>query len=298
MNHNTRRVAVIGLTCGLGGLNAMDAGAADPQDRSQPTPYRVEVLSVCPVLPKPGNAIVLYDGDTNRLAGWSHVGGADPARLRRPPASYAVNAHNSRPDRDCRGEPSFQAVLVKKYADWDRQHLNGIESTFASENLRWGDIDRVELVLRLQREDTLIPSPETLRKAYGEWVDASALPAWDAGKANFSLTFFEQGWDEQNEPSFTAQLFIEIDPASQGDRWLRLSLPIAAFTTFTEQNWMPTPRAMADFAEDPVLGLRLNPETRSGKVLRHWRNPLPPEASEHYKEMALSLHSLVVYRKP
>jgi len=152
----------------------------------------------------------------------------------------------------------------------------------------------VVLELRLRTADSAIPDARTLAADYGAWLDAGQRERWDGSRANLGLTLFEAGYEEQESPSFTAARIIEIDPVTQGDHWLRITVPIAAMNTFTEQHWMPTPRPVADFADHEVLGLRINPETRSGQVLRNFRNPLPADAPEHFKEMAIQLRRVEI----
>ncbi|WP_341676604.1 hypothetical protein [Niveibacterium sp. SC-1] len=263
---------------------------------AEPDKPHIEILPGCPApAPAAAPSLILFDDRTDRLSGWSHAGRSpELAEMRLPLARYAVAPESRHPEPDCDGATVFETVLVKKYADWDRQHVNGLEPKFAGQGLRFGQVAALVLELRLRRADSAIPDTQTLAADYGAWLDAAQREAWDGGRANLGLTLFEAGYEEQDSPSFTAARIVEIDPATQADRWLRITVPIAALSTYTEQHWMPTPRALADFAEHEVLGLRINPETRSGQVLRNFRNPLPAEAPEHFKEMAIELRRVEI----
>ena len=183
--------------------------------------YSIETIAKCePNLDEAkGNTLVLFNGHKNVLSGWSHVkNSAEFKGLNLPLERYGIATSNSQADKSCGGANTYQAVLVKKYADWDRQHANGIEPHFLSDAIKFGQVDQIVLEVKLNSATSTTPTPAKIKAVYGNHVKGDdALDAWDAGKANFSITLFEQGWEEQDNPSFTAARFIEIDQAKYAD---------------------------------------------------------------------------------
>ena len=88
------------------------------------------------------NRLTLFDSQTNRLYGWNHIinGAKEFDGLQLAAADYKVSAANGQIDPACANNNVFQVILVKKYADWDRQHLNGIEPQFLYEGITFGQV--------------------------------------------------------------------------------------------------------------------------------------------------------------
>ncbi len=167
--------------------------------------YTIETIENCvnELDEAKGNALVLFNGHKNALTGWSHVkNSAEFKGLHLPVDNYGIAATNSQPDKSCQGANTYQAVLVKKYADWDRQHSNGIEPQFLSEKITFGKVDSIVFEVKVNSAKTFIPDPAKIKALYGSYIKSDEeLNAWDAGKVNFAITLFEQGWEEQDNPS-------------------------------------------------------------------------------------------------
>ena len=174
------------------------------------------------------------------------------------------------------------------------QHVNGIEPQLAENELSLKDINSIVLELKVSKEGSNIPASEEIAALYGELLNEEQLAQLDSNKINFGITIFEQGFNDQSTASFNANIFLELDQAEYFDQWVKITIPAASLNYFTEQNWAPTAIDAADFAETKILGLRINPETQIGKVVRHsiadtFEASNPTEA---FKELNVSIKTV------
>ena len=246
------------------------------------------------------NRLTLFDSQTNRLYGWNHIidGAKEFDGLQLAAADYKVSAANGQIDPACANNTVFQVILVKKYADWDRQHLNGIEPQFLYEGITFGQVESIVLDLKIDSQmSSLLTSPE-LETFYGEYLTQEQLAEWDTGKVNLGITLFEKGFDNQSTPSFTGTIIVEIDPKQYADQWVRITIPAENLTYFEEMNYSPTPANLADFANNTILGLRINPETKNGLVIRSYlQDEFDDTVPEHFKEIALTIAKVDILLK-
>ena len=49
----------------------------------------------------------------------------------------------------CNGVPVYQNVLVKKYANWNMQHVNGIEPQFSGDNIKLYQVESIVLEFKV-----------------------------------------------------------------------------------------------------------------------------------------------------
>ena len=265
------------------------------------SPYQFEVLTKCPAKAPSGEDFVLFDGKTNLLAGWSHAAKTpDFAALTYSPEAYRVDASAWVASQECMGEKVFQTILVKKLGTWQGSHTNGIEPLFDRANIRFEDVESVVLELKLIGEKTRLVD----RKAYYQHYEAVATPEQldtiDRQQYNFGITLFGGNFQDQSIATLNSQTLITFDPKTQQDQWLRVTLPVAAMHSYLEQHYSPTPVSLAQHAAQQVMGLRINPETASGKVVRHvngkpWEEAKAPP--ELFKEMAIQLRRVALVLK-
>jgi hypothetical protein len=284
------------LTSGCGLPNDETAG-----ETMQDNEYTIEKIQDCGTQEANNQAkLTLFDHQNNRLYGWSHImdGPKEFDGLKLTAADYKVSAANSQTDPTCNNNTIFQTVLVKKYADWDRQHLNGIEPQFLYEGITFGQVESIVLELKVNSAASSFLTSAELKTLYGGYLTDEQLAAWDTGKVNLGITLFEKGFDNQSTPSFTGAIIIEIDPEKYADQWLRLTIPAANLTYFEEMNYAPTPANLDDFAGNTILGLRINPETKNGSVIRSYlQDDFDDTVPENFKEMALSFAKVEIVLK-
>jgi hypothetical protein len=243
--------------------------------------------------PGPGPQAVLLGTGKNLLGGWNHIpndSALSGVSLGREAEAYDPGAMDWQdfPDRS-----AVPVILVKRLADWDHQHANGLEGTWIG--LNYEDLSDVVIDVRLDLARSKIPTAAHLKQRYGEWLNDGDLAALDGQKAVLRVTITgpHEAW--------SAETWLVIDPNTQGDRWLRFDIPIGDFVYFRGDPWNKQPLDIAELAGAPVGHLRIEPETmgnvpeRWGNVVRNFRpdlwdkNTPPPET---FKEIAIRLSAV------
>lgn len=226
---------------------------------------------------------------TWRLGGWSHVNGVGAFEtVTRPIADYRITAENWLADNTCGGAKTLAVVLTKKFYDWDRQHANGMEAVISSDGLTFGEVTDIVIEFRFDAEGSRLPNHQELLATYGHLVTADDISALDDGSINLELTLYGAG-ATADAPFMNAGTIISVDPALASDGWVRVQVPREQLTFYTEENYARTEVGPDQWQELTVAGLRINPETSSGNVLRHTLGDAfdTTAAPETLKEMAL-----------
>jgi hypothetical protein len=235
-------------------------------------------------------AVALLADPTWRIGGWSHVNGVGSfATVAQPVGAYRISAENWLPDASCGGAKTLVTVLAKKTYDWDRQHANGMESSFPTENLTFGDVENLVLVVRFDPALSHVPSAGELAAAYGDVLSPGELAELDAGEVNLEFTLFGEG-ATADQPFMNAGALVAIDPAQAASGWVRVQIPREDLVFYTEENYERTEVEPDVWQELRVQGLRINPETASGKTVRNYLlDDFDVQAKpELFKEMALT----------
>lgn len=243
-------------------------------------------------------AVTVLGDPTWRLGGWSHVTGVGSfASVAHPVATYRITAEHWTPDASCGGAKTLATVLVKKTYTWDQQHANGMEASFPTERMAFGDVTDIVLLLRLDPELTRIPTAEDLAAAYGDLLTPEELAQLDAGQVNLELTLFGEGATAEH-PFMNAGTIISVDPAQAAAGWVRIQIPREQLTFYTEADYVRTEVGPGAWQDLLVQGLRINPETAQGATVRRLRpDDFDVHAkSEMFKEMALTFALIEVGR--
>lgn len=281
------------LGCALGAA-ALALGAC--ADSSSPGAPRYEITSIeCDPASSArdeSEAFSPLGGETYAITGWSHASSKETS-LALEPAAYGPRRDAWVPDASCGGQSSLEVVLVKRLVDWDKQHMQGIEAQLPRKQVRFSDVTDITLELRLRPELSVLPSPAELAEHFKDVLTPEQVTELDQGKVNLELTLFGEGLT-QDHPFLNAGTIIEIDPSrweGPADGWVRVTVPIASLEGYTEVAYQRTPADLADYPELFVKGLRINPESASGKVLRHFQlEDFEVGATpELFKEIGLSI---------
>ena len=268
--------------------------------------FQLEVLAGCPPFRSDASEFVVYDGRTNLLQGWNHAS-VQPtyAALKKAPSEYAVDHSGWQLTQECGREKVFSAVLVKKLGNWEGNHTNGIEALFERAPVTLGDIEAIVLELKLDRARSSLPKRAAFHEHFAFAASKAQLNTLDQQDFNFGITLFEAGFRDQGVATVNAQTRIALAPDKHGDQWLRVTIPIAQMHTYLEQHYAPTDIALEAYAETPIIGLRINPETLSGKVVRNlngapWQGEQATAVAQNemFKEMAVQLRKVVLRLKP
>src|SRR5690606_17304779 len=239
---------------------------------------------------RPADAAVTVLGDPAwRLGGWSHINGVGSfAGVAQPVAAYRISAENWVADASCGGAKTLATVLVKKTYDWDQQHANGMEASFPTEGVTFGEVTDIVLVLRLDPDLTRIPTAQDLAAAYDDLLTPEQLAELDGGQVNLELTLFGEGATAEH-PFMNAGIIISVDPEEAAGGWVRVQVPREQLMFYTVEDYERTEVGPGQWQELKVQGLRISPETATGATVRRLRpddfdvNAKP----EVFKEMGL-----------
>ena len=239
----------------------------------------------------------VLDSDRNTLDGWSHIQTSKPngeyASLKLEDIDYQITKDNYQSDDSCDGIKVQHAVLVMKLSDWTRQHSNGFEAIVDNKAITFGDVTHVLMDIRVNSIKTNILDYDALKSRYKEYLTEDQFKQFDQGKVNLGITLFEEGALDQSTESLNVEIFLEIDQLVYADRWLRVLMPISAFSAYTEKNYDTTERDIGNFATTKVNGFRVNPENSQGKQLRNLLGEAwTKDISETFKEMSISLRRI------
>ena len=281
-------------------INAFLMVASASVNAQESITYSVKTLSACPSIAQANNTFTLFDGRTNLLKGWNHADTRPEYQyLSRPTKTYNVDDNNLKPLAECGGENVFTAVLIKKLGTWERNHSSGIEPNIERANIRFGDVEFVVLEFKINSQQSVLPTVEVFNSTFAFAATPEQLKQTDAQQFNFGITLFEPGFNDQSTASLNAQTRITLDPNTHADQWLQVELPLAKMHVYLEQNYVPTDVPLADHDDRIIAGLRINPETQSGKVVRHL-NGKPWEAGEQvelFKEQSITLRRVALRYK-
>lgn len=288
------RVAALATTAAL--TAALVACSPDGVDLG----YEIESVACDPASSARGSATAFspLGGDTYAVTGWSHTSAAETS-LALDPSRYGLIRASYTPDPTCADQNTLEIVLVKRLVDWDRQHMNGIEAFLPRRAVLFSDVTDITLELRLLPELSAIPSPERLTTHFADVLDDEEVRELDTGKVNLELTLFGEKADAER-PYLNAGTIIEIDPAEWADGWVRVTVPAETLDAYTEVAYQRTAAELGDYPELTVRGLRINPESASGRTLRHYQldDFVLGATPELFKEMAMSIALIEVGHAP
>ncbi len=221
------------------------------------------------------------------FSGWNHAtNGSTTEWVNLKNAGNIYNFNTSAAvNNSCNGVDTINIVLVKKVADWDRQHANGFERSILSYGYKFGDIENLVLDLKINSTKTNIPSASTLKTTYASYVSAATVDAMDAGKVNIGITLHDGG-------NLNAAIIVELDQNTLKDKWVRVTIPVKNLTFYSEVNYVRTNKTLADLSNVVIKRGLFVGETRTGAVLRGNINPWNASVPETFKEADISFKKI------
>lgn len=201
-------------------------------------------------------------------------------------AAYNI-PDNAAVSSDCNGVDTINAVLVKKIANWHRQHSNGFGRTITAFGQKFGDIKELVVDLRVNSAKTKVHTPEALKSVYSSYLsDTSDIDTHEAGKVNVGFTF-------ETSDNQRATFTIEIDQDVYADKWVRVTIPSSSLNYYQGA----TPKHASLFTNLVINNLLVVAETRTNAVLRGfiegWSDATPPP--ERFKELDLSFKKFEIF---
>lgn len=200
------------------------------------------------------------------------------------PGSAAANS-------DCNGVDTINAVLVKKIANWHRQHSNGFGRTITAFGQKFGDMKELVIDLRVNSAKTKVHTPEELKSVYSSYLNnASFIDANEGGKVNIGFTL-------ETSNNQRAAFTIEVDQDVYADEWVRVTIPASSFKYYQGN----TAKEASTFANLVINNLLVVAETRTNAVLRGqisgWTDTSANPPPERFKELDLSFKKFEILLK-
>ncbi|AJQ96258.1 hypothetical Protein YC6258_04224 [Gynuella sunshinyii YC6258] len=293
--------------------NGSDDTSDDNSDNSS-SPVYIEQLSSCEEIQEPAlSSFMIFDQSVDHLTNddshwikdkymtqsWSKVYDtweeSEPNVFKFMKDDYSVKLDSLEQDDQCDNLQVMKTILVKKYADWDSQHMSGLEFRFPAANLKFGDLKDIVLEAKINSSQTFIPSREDYLNTYSSYTSTANLEAMDQGKINFGVTLFGENSDDQSIETFHGAITLELDQDTVADQWLRIVIPANSLSYFMQKDWGNTDKDPKDYADFALVGFRINPETHTNQVLRNFiTDTFDSSVPEMYKEEGLSVRKVAI----
>lgn len=277
--------------------------------------YTVSKINNCGVSsPESEMSTVVFDSDTNGITGWSHIRTSAPYNL----LSYSGDwAQYNVPgpvtiDASCNDTNTQKVSLVKKYANWDQQHSNGIEPSIVSANKTFADIQSIVIEFKLNGSVSAIPSKDEVMQKYGDVLTDTEYDQLDKYMAAFSVIVMDQNGGNASSLSLQAERYVELDQTTMADQWLKIVIPFEEMNLFTTQDYARSNANIENHASVVADRLQIVAETYGtrddinnvGWVIRNFLSEqewtaLAGEASyeETFKEISLTIKKVEVIWK-
>jgi hypothetical protein len=131
---------------------------------------------------------------------------------------------------------------------------------------------------------------ESLKTKYASYITSgSVIDSFEAGKVNIGITLQD---NSMTSTSLNAAINIQLDQVTLLDKWVRVTIPIKDMKFYSETNYQPTPKALADLSNVVIKRALFVAETKTNEVLRNkvttWNTATP----ESFKEMDLSFKKI------
>lgn len=253
-----------------------------------------------------GTASTLEKIHRDQVEYWNHIA-AFPAQYHRVKSSPDLfyPRINETP------EGTFINVsLVKKMANWEQQHSNGLKVLFSSskvmtkseENITYGDIKALSFQFSLDKNMSYIPSTKQLEQEYAEKIVAGLIKKqWfdelvtDYGVLNIKL--FGEFHEDQAIETVMANYQLPIE-SSMLHSAQHINLPLTYFDFYQQKNWQKQPVSMHQIHKIKVLGMLITAETKNQKTLRNYMQATyTSDMKETYIELAVSFNNMALIFK-
>lgn len=215
----------------------------------------------------------------SEISGWNHVSyyPEEFKQLRLLSSAYHINATELALDNQKHLEVS--TVLVRKLANWERQHSNGIDINLASKNVTFGNFKALDLGLVINAEKSAIPSVDRAVNHFSAEINANIIAEqWLeellVEPAKITFTFVGQGVDGPQTKTAIARYSYLV---SDVDEAVNLSITQADLAFYWQQNYQQQQSSLSDLSSEKIVGMTVTLDTGNNKTLRQYIN----EAGQH-----------------
>lgn len=289
-----KTIQLIALICAA--LLSLSACSSPNSDTLKPEAQSVTGLSITPYNNEPLtlDAHILFGATTNLLSGWNHVE-SYPDEF----TGLALSSEKYRIEKQpalTENKEFFSTTLVKKFADWNHQHANGITADFSE--LAFSEIAGIALVLKVNSTISNVPGFETIANTYSNLVSGNQLSILDDGNLHLSVALRAGEMDSAEVPRFNAEYLLSLDAKTQMDQWYRIFIPASYLVRYNEIHYKHTPVSMEKAKSIVISNFKLVAETRSTKVLRNLiPNTFNEDVPKLFKEIGLNIKYISVVKK-
>lgn len=226
------------------------------------------------------------------FSGWNHTTNGSTtewANLKKTGTHYNFST-SAKTNDSCSNVDTINMVLVKKIADWDRQHSNGFERNILAHGYKFGDIENLVVDIKINSANTSIPSVASLKTTYASYVNAATIDALDEGKVNVDITLHDGA-------NLFGKIIVQLDQETLKDQWVRVTVPMNKVSFYQEINYNRTTKTLADLSNVVIQRMLIVGETKKGAVLRGDINPWTTSVPETFKELDLSFKKIELQLK-
>jgi hypothetical protein len=232
--------------------------------------------------------VVLLNATTSRISvTWSHISSTtgEWEGVSKQPSAYQVSSKLNAVDATCKSVPTYNAILVKKYGDWDHQHANGFFFAPLEQNVYMRGLDKIMIDFYYDLDQTVIPTLDEIGKAYG--LGGSDLLNWDKGLFNFDIQI---NTVENTHAAFN----LALEP-SMGNKWLRIEIPTAALKCWNSGN---KAISYASMERHKLSNISISAETGNRLVYRNINGAgFNTNTPKLFKEIAFKIKRFELVRK-
>jgi len=242
----------------------------------------------------------IYDVSAKRelVSYWNHLATypqeypqhitAEQRQAKRYQLSYSVLS-------PCNQPKSLATTLVKKVANWQRQHGNGLEFNLASSNTTFASVGSLHLRLKLNTRHSQLPNNTEVGSALAPFISDEILTDLDDENGYLRFTFYGRNHANTDVATIYGDIILRLSPIEHGDHWLNISIPFSDLSYSSQINYQAQPATTEQLTQEPIKGLLITAETKNGKTLRHYLlDDFPKNAPEITKEIAIEIEQILI----
>ncbi|MCJ8313825.1 MAG: PKD domain-containing protein [Saccharospirillaceae bacterium] len=215
------------------------------------------------------NYVILSDSKFPSGTGWNHI--STYFNEFSPVISQAGNDYNIATNfngsaSDCNDTNTHDSILVKKFADWDHQHANGINYS-TSGNPSFADFESVVIDLFIDSSQTVLPTMSEIKSTYSSYINDSQATSMDDGEFHLQLIL-----KSSNDYSGSIDIALTRDDL---DKWLRISVPKEKMDLWQEVSYNRVSKTISQMNSRSISSIQLVAETQSRQVVRNFTDGSP-----------------------
>ncbi len=197
---------------------------------------------------------------------------------------------NAKANSSCNNVSTLDIVLLKKIADWNHQHANGFECNILEKGYKFSDVENLVFDLKINSTKTKIPSVESIKNTYVNYVNGSVVDVLEDGKVNIGITLGDS-------TNLNGSIIFQLDQDVLSDKWVRVTIPMNKLSFYQEISYKKTSKTFEDLSTILINRILIMGETKSGAVLRNNIDAWSTDIPEAFKEMDLSFKKIELQLK-